>query len=332
MARRRRKKIKNPFKIKIKVNKKRLKKALWVLSIVMAGYLLFLGTQYLVRSVRKPQPASPVITRPTTTTRSPKVTQVTQATQVAQPATLSRKKPVSAVTAQVPPPAPIKLTRPSIVIVIDDIGAHNKLRGEMERLGNKVTYAILPLLPYSRFFSELATRKNAEAILHLPLDTTQDMIPGRGLIVSTMPREQALDMLSRDIASVPGIVGVNNHMGSRGTADREMMTLILEELHRRGLFFLDSYTTKDSVVPSVARQIGIPFLQRGVFLDNVDSPEAIRGQIRETEAVAKKQGYAIAIGHYRKNTLDVLFREIPRLEKKGFAIISLSRLLQSRRR
>jgi uncharacterized protein len=232
----------------------------------------------------------------------------------------------------VPPPTPVKLTRPSIVIVIDDIGAHNRLRKEMERLGDKVTYAILPLLPYSWFFGELAMQKNAEAILHLPLDTTQDMIPGRGLIVSTMPREQALDMLSRDIASVPGIVGVNNHMGSRGTADREMMTLILEELNRRRLFFLDSYTTKDSVVPSVARQIGIPFLQRGVFLDNVDSPEAILGQIRELEAVAKKQGHAIAIGHYRKNTLDVLFREIPRLEKKGFAIISLSRLLQSRRR
>ena len=120
-------------------------------------------------------------------------------------------------------------------------------------------------------------------------------------------------------------------MGSAGTTDTEMMTIILKDLKRRGLFFLDSYTTKDSVVPKVAKKVKIPFLQRGIFLDNADEKNAILAQIRELEKVAKKTGSAIAIGHYRANTLEVLAREIPRLEREGFRIISLQKMLKIQR-
>jgi uncharacterized protein len=219
-------------------------------------------------------------------------------------------------------------SRPKITFVIDDVGNHNRCDAQIKALGNKITYAILPLLPYSRHYGNLSQRTGAEVILHLPLDTMQDKIPGRGLIVDTMSREDIMDMLSRDLDSVPHHVGVNNHMGSRGTANREMMTIIFTELKRRGLFFLDSYTTPESVVASVGREIGLPVLTRGVFLDNEDSKPAIRAQINELRNVARQKGNAIAIGHYRANTLEVLAAEIPRFEKEGFQIITLKEMLK----
>ncbi|MBI4711259.1 MAG: divergent polysaccharide deacetylase family protein [Candidatus Omnitrophica bacterium] len=221
--------------------------------------------------------------------------------------------------------------RPKIVFVIDDIGNHNRYSAQLKALGNTVTYAILPLLPYSRYYGNLSRTTDAEVILHLPLDTVQDKIPGRGLIVDTMSPADILGMLSRDLNSVPHHVGVNNHMGSRGTASREMMTIILKELKRRGLFFLDSYTTPESVVPSVGRAIGLPILARGVFLDNEDSKPAIRAQINQLRTVAREKKNAIAIGHYRANTLEVLAKEIPRLEKEGFEIITLKEMLKVQR-
>ena len=168
-------------------------------------------------------------------------------------------------------------------------------------------------------------------ILHLPLDTTLDKVPGRGLIVGTMSKEDILDMLNRDLESVPNHVGANNHMGSRGTTDKDMMTVILSELKRRSLFFLDSYTTKESVVPAVGREVGLPILARGVFLDNEDSAVAILAQLDHLRSVAKEKGNAIAIGHYRKKTLEVLAEEIPRLEREGFEIIDLREMLLVKR-
>ena len=221
--------------------------------------------------------------------------------------------------------------QPKIVFVIDDIGNHDLYKNQLEALGNNVTYAILPLLPYSRYFAELSRKTHAEVILHLPLDTIQDKIPGRGLIVNTMSKQAVLEMLDRDLASVPYHVGVNNHMGSRGTTDREKMTIILTELKRRGLFFLDSYTTKESVVPEVGRSVGLPVLTRGVFLDNVDSRSAIREEVQKLEILAREKGNAIGIGHYRKNTLEVLKTEIPKLKSQGFKIISLKDLIRFQR-
>jgi polysaccharide deacetylase 2 family uncharacterized protein YibQ len=221
--------------------------------------------------------------------------------------------------------------RPKIAFVIDDIGNNNLHTAQLKALGGKATYAILPLLPYSRYYGDLSRTTHAEVILHLPLDTTQDKIPGRGLIVSTMKRQDILDMLAHDLDSVPNHIGVNNHMGSRGTTDREMMTTILTELKRRRLFFLDSYTTLESVVPSVGRAIELPILARGVFLDNEDSKPAIRAQLNRLRQVAREKGNAIAIGHYRLNTLEVLGQEIPRFEHEGFEIITLKKMLKVQR-
>lgn len=243
--------------------------------------------------------------------------------------------PIAKKTVTPPVTAPRRFTRyasqPKVTFVIDDIGYNLQDRDRLAALSDKVTYAVLPLLPYSRYFGNLSRTTGAEIILHLPLDTTQDKVPGRGLIVETMSDEDILSMLARDLNSVPLHVGVNNHMGSRGTASRSMMTVILKDLKRRGLFFLDSYTTPESVVPAVAREIGLPILTRGVFLDNEDSTQAIRAQLRHLRQVAREKGNAIAIGHYRTKTLEVLATEIPAMEDEGFLIVTLQEMLEIQR-
>jgi polysaccharide deacetylase 2 family uncharacterized protein YibQ len=262
--------------------------------------------------------ARPVTVKKAPTHRAPRPPAVTT------PVTKKQAKPVRTPTRRFS-------SRPKVAFVIDDIGYHLRDRDRLTALSDKVTYAILPLLPYSRYFGNLSRTTGAEIILHLPLDTLQNKVPGRGLIVDTMSNKDILAMLARDLNSVPNHVGVNNHMGSRGTASREMMTVILKDLKRRGLFFLDSYTTLESVVPSVAREIGLPILARGVFLDNEDSKPAILAQLKRLRQVAREKGNAIAIGHYRTKTLEVLGTEIPAMEDEGFEIINLEEMLQVQR-
>ncbi len=222
-----------------------------------------------------------------------------------------------------------KLFKPKIVFVIDDIGEHDKLKNELAKLGSKVTYAILPLRDFSLYFNEQGKRQHADVILHLPLETVHtDKFPGRGLITEAMSDDEILSGLRRDLASVPGHVGVNNHMGSKGTSDRRLMTIILGELKRERLFFFDSHTTSRSVAPEICHAIGLPFLKCGIFLDNDNAVTAIKAQLMELRRIARGQGTAIAIGHYRKNTLDVLGEEIPRLEREGFEVISLRNVLK----
>ncbi len=213
--------------------------------------------------------------------------------------------------------------KPRLALVIDDVGYTLSDRDLLRSLGPDVTYAVLPLLPNSRFFGLLHAETKAGVILHQPLESESGTIPGPGLITGRMPPEQVLDVLRRSLASVPYVRGINNHMGSLGTSEPQLMKIILAELHRRKLFFLDSRTTPKSVGWKMARKLGVAALERDVFLDNSEDPAAIRRQLRKLQAIARKKGYAIGIGHYHHSTLTVLNEEIPKLKKAGFKLVSL---------
>ena len=231
------------------------------------------------------------------------------------------------------PPISVKprpgLLKPKIVLVIDDIGNNLNYQKQLQSLGNRVTYAILPGLRYSKRFAQMGRTTGAEVILHLPLETVDGIYPGPGLITDGMEEPAVKKMLAQNIASVPDPAGVNNHMGSRGTADPRLMNIILRDLKDRGLFFLDSRTTTESVAFKVGKTIGLPVLRRDVFLDNEDNADYIYPKIAELKALARKRGSAVGIGHYRYNTLVILAEEIPRLERDGFEIHSLSELIEA---
>jgi len=218
--------------------------------------------------------------------------------------------------------------KPKIIFVIDDIGYNLEQEANLQALGKNVVYAILPLLPYSKHFARQGRAAGADIILHMPLETVDGTVPGRGLITRNMSPLHVLEMLETDLGSVPGHIGANNHMGSLGTSDPDLMRTILKEMKRRHLIFLDSFTTPESVVSQIGQETGLPVVVRDIFLDNVDAKAPIRAQIRKLKYASRQKGYAIAIGHYRKNTLEVLREDIPKLREEGFEILSLRELMR----
>jgi hypothetical protein len=132
--------------------------------------------------------------------------------------------------------------------------------------------------------------------------------------------------------SFDGYVGVNNHMGSRFTAFKPGMETVLRLFKVRGLLFLDSRTTPQSVGDQVAQELGVPSVARHVFLDDDEALDAVRRRLAETEAVARRQGFVVAIGHPHEATLQALGEWLPGVAGKGFALAPLSAVLRKRKR
>ena len=150
--------------------------------------------------------------------------------------------------------------------------------------------------------------------------------------VAVVRPDLAIDTLLGDLAcevnqfSHP--VGVNNHMGSRFTADLEGLRVVMQELKKRNLLFLDSVTSGRSVARQAAREIGVPFLGRNIFIDHLDETDEINKRLAEVERLAARSGYAIAIGHPREKTLRALGPWLNTVEAKGFRLVRLSTLFK----
>jgi polysaccharide deacetylase 2 family uncharacterized protein YibQ len=124
-----------------------------------------------------------------------------------------------------------------------------------------------------------------------------------------------------DLASVPLAAGVNNHEGSRATADDRVMRAVASVLAQRGLFFIDSRTGSASVAERDTAAAGIRTAGRDVFLDNVADVEATEAQLRRAAQLAKSQGSAIAIGHPRPTTLTAVRALLPELQRDGIQFV-----------
>lgn len=219
-----------------------------------------------------------------------------------------------------------------IAIVIDDLGRPGRDEILFERfcaLSPPLTFAVLPHEGRAAAIAEAIRQRGHEVILHLPMEPDDpDSDPGRGAILTSHSDEEIRRLLHQALRQVPAAKGVNNHMGSKATADPRVMALVLGELKRRGLFFLDSRTSPNSAIPALAAEMGLPALSRDLFIDEVDEIEAIQARLWELAELAARNGQAIGIGHYRRNTLLALEALLPRLEARGFSFVSLSRLVR----
>lgn len=214
-----------------------------------------------------------------------------------------------------------------IAIIIDDVGNTRSNESLFFSLPREITPAILPQLTFSEYFAHKANARGHDVMLHLPMEAHKSYLdPGPGAILSSMSHEQITAILRANLYTVPHAVGINNHMGSQCTEDSSVMRSILTEAKRRGLFFLDSYTSADSVVAVVMRELHMTYYKRNVFLDNESDPAYIKGQVRELIARAKADKTAIGIGHYRVNTLRVLNEMLPELEREGIEIVKVRAL------
>nr|WP_320190127.1 divergent polysaccharide deacetylase family protein [uncultured Desulfobacter sp.] len=218
---------------------------------------------------------------------------------------------------------------PQIAIIIDDIGYNKKLAMGLFNVNKNITFAILPFSPAGTQLARSLSGKGAELMLHLPMEPTQypKINPGPGALLSSMSPDELLTQLRKDIHAVPGTVGVNNHMGSRLTADSDKMNQIFTVLKQNNLFFIDSRTSVESKGEQAARMFHLKFSHRDVFLDNFQNVEYISGQIKKLIKQANDHGSAIGIGHPHQATLDALKRELPKLKGK-VRLVPASRLVE----
>lgn len=218
--------------------------------------------------------------------------------------------------------------KPKIAIVIDDLGIDRRRSLIAIELPPPLTLAFMTYADDLADQTEKARRRGHELLVHMPMQAmSAHFNAGPNVLEVGLSDRELRQRIDWGLDRFSGYVGVNNHMGSRFTADIQGMEVVMSELKRHGLLFLDSVTTDGSQAGAAAKRLGVPFLQRQVFLDNDQSVQAIREQLIKTEEIAKRHGQAIAIGHPHDATLAALADWLPTLAAKGFEIVPLTALL-----
>lgn len=207
---------------------------------------------------------------------------------------------------------------PMVAIVVDDIGYDQEAAYQLLAIDAPLTFSVLPFSPFSGDIMAEARARGREILLHLPMEPDEypSVKPGPGAILSEMSPDQLIDQLNKNIDQIPGLKGVNNHMGSRVSTSSEQMRQIFSILKRRGLFYIDSRTTPDSVAKPSADLLDLPFAERDIFIDHYDDPGFIQSQLEKLIQRAQKHGFAVGIGHPHANTVEALTRFIPQLNGK----------------
>jgi uncharacterized protein len=222
-----------------------------------------------------------------------------------------------------------------LAIVIDDVGRELHLFEQLLSLRHRLTFSVLPGSVYTagvQLRLRGDRRRPRDIMLHLPMEPLDGDLMHRGdearevFLRTDDSAERLVAKLEQALRRVPTAIGVNNHMGSRLTADRAAMDAIMRPLHARGLWFLDSRTTADTKAELAARGVGLPTVVRHVFLDDDPSEAAIEAALAEAAARARLEP-TIAIGHPSVELLDVLRRELPRLHEAGIAIVPASEVV-----
>jgi polysaccharide deacetylase 2 family uncharacterized protein YibQ len=219
--------------------------------------------------------------------------------------------------------------RPRIAVVIDDLGLDKKRTERATVLPGPVTLSFLAYATDLPKLTEAARHAGHELLVSVPMEPIShaDEMGPNGLMVG-LAHDELLRRLRWNLDRFTGYVGINNHMGSRFTHDAANMAPVMEELRARGLLFLDARTVGNSTGVDVARRIGVPQAGRDVFLDNEVTPGAIAAQLAEVERVARRQGSAIAIGHARDGTLELLNAWLASLPGKGLALVPVSAIVR----
>ncbi|PIE67955.1 MAG: hypothetical protein CSA23_01370 [Deltaproteobacteria bacterium] len=215
-----------------------------------------------------------------------------------------------------PPPTPITRVKPPtngipVAIIIDDIGYDREMANGFLALDVPLTFSILPMGPFNHSIIDKALDKDVEIMLHQPMEPSNypNVNPGPGALLKSMTPDELIAQLNANLDRIPEVKGVNNHMGSRLTASSDQMRQVFTVLKKRKLFFVDSRTTAETLCRPSAALLQLPFAERDVFIDHLQTPEFIRKQLKLLVKRAKKQGYAIGIAHPHAVTLDI-FREM----------------------
>jgi len=219
--------------------------------------------------------------------------------------------------------------RPIVALVIDDVGLDRKRAERAMHLPAPVTLSFMTYAPEVSVQAHEASSLGHELMVHFPMEPDNARVdPGPHALRVGENAAEIEENLNWGLGQFSGYVAINNHMGSKFTRDAEGMRVVMRELKARGLFFLDSRTTSATVGPAEAREVGLPYLERDIFLDNVDTREAVAARLAEVEHTAHRYGYAIAIGHPRDVTLDVLEKWTAEVSSRGLVLVPISAVMR----
>ena len=221
-------------------------------------------------------------------------------------------------------------TAPRIAIIIDDLGYKLHAGRRAIELPGPLAFAVLPGTPRAEVLARYANERGKEVLLHLPLQAAADDTRNEAAgIHLDMSRRQFGKTFADALSSVPYAIGVNSHRGSMLTRHPGHMRWLMEEIRARDkLFFIDSYTTHESVALQLAAESGVDARKRDVFLDPDPDPATVAREFERMKRLALERGAVVAIGHPYPATLDLLERELPKLARDGFELVSVSELVR----
>ena len=222
-------------------------------------------------------------------------------------------------------------TRPRIAIIIDDLGYEWNAGKRAIGLPGPVAYAVLPGAPRTAQLASMAHARGKDVLLHLPLQAQTDPHDeDTGSLLLDMSMRQFRQAVGEGIDAVPHAIGVNTHRGSMLTRHPGHMRWLMEEIANHGdLFFVDSYTTAQSVALRIAREQGLHAARRDVFLDPDRDPATVVREFARLKRIASARGFAIGIGHPYAATLDYLAEALPMLQADGIELVGIRELVLS---
>jgi len=221
-------------------------------------------------------------------------------------------------------------SKPLVAVVIDDVGLDRPRSKRAWELPGPLTMSFLPYAKDLREQAKAARTKGHELMLHLPMEPNGRNDPGPNALLVSLSDAELRQRTTTALDSFDGFAGVNNHMGSRFTAFKPGMETVLRQLKGRGLMFLDSRTSAQSVGDQLAHEMGVPSIVRHVFLDDEETLDAVRRKLAEAEAIARRQGFVVVIGHPHEATLQALGEWLPGVQGKGLALAPATAVLRKR--
>lgn len=205
--------------------------------------------------------------------------------------------------------------KPKLALIFDDVGYDAAAAKKLQDLKLPLTFSILPYSPHGQSIAKNVPA-HIEVMVHVPMQAINgDSDKEQGLLRSDMTEAELAQVLRDDIARIPNAKGINNHTGSRLTQQLVPMQVVMLVLKEKNMFFVDSVTSDKSVAKSTAEMLLVPSAARNVFLDHVADTATIKAQLYRAVNLAKQNGSAVAIGHPRPLTLEVVLQELPKIAK-----------------
>jgi len=220
---------------------------------------------------------------------------------------------------------------PKVAIILDDVGKDRQVVNKLIALPYPITFSIIPRSSYACEISEDIWGAGKEVMLHMPMEADKaELITAYNVkLTLKMSQQQIINELERGLEEVQFVSGVNNHMGSAFTRDKDSMTTVFQYLAKKKLFFVDSKTNNKNPTKRLANEFNVPFAARDIFLDIDPDPEAVRNQFYKLIEVAKQKGKAVAIGHIQRPTTIVVLQEmLPKIEEAGVKLVFASELVR----